>query len=70
MDLGEAGGDTKISTGGEARAAGRQSMRDPCMDHPVPSLPGGEETFEYRDVVVSSQEKFSDMYTQLEKLGE
>ncbi|XP_010559742.1 myosin light chain kinase, smooth muscle [Haliaeetus albicilla] len=31
---------------------------------------GGEETFEYRDVVVSSQEKFSDMYTQLEKLGE
>lgn len=40
------------------------------MDHPVPSLPGGKETFEYRDVVVSSQEKFSDMYTQLEKLGE
>lgn len=40
------------------------------MDHPVPSLPGGEETFEYRDVVVSSQENFSDMYMQLEKLGE
>lgn len=39
------------------------------MDHPVPSLPGGEETFEYRDVVVS-QENFSDTYMQLEKLGE
>ncbi|XP_063210817.1 myosin light chain kinase, smooth muscle-like isoform X1 [Chroicocephalus ridibundus] len=31
---------------------------------------GGEETFEYRDVVVNSQEKVSDVYTQLEKLGE
>ncbi|XP_010011977.1 PREDICTED: LOW QUALITY PROTEIN: myosin light chain kinase, smooth muscle-like, partial [Nestor notabilis] len=31
---------------------------------------GGEETFEYCDVVINSQEKVSDMYTQLEKLGE
>ncbi|XP_009956802.1 PREDICTED: myosin light chain kinase, smooth muscle-like, partial [Leptosomus discolor] len=31
---------------------------------------GGEETFEYCDVVVNSQEKVSDVYTRLEKLGE
>ncbi|XP_005234981.2 myosin light chain kinase, smooth muscle-like isoform X2 [Falco peregrinus] len=31
---------------------------------------GGEETFECCDVVVNSQEKVSDMYMQLEKLGE
>ncbi|XP_075027300.1 myosin light chain kinase, smooth muscle-like isoform X1 [Calonectris borealis] len=31
---------------------------------------GGEETFEYCDVVINSQEKVSDVYTQLEKLGE
>ncbi|XP_074705554.1 myosin light chain kinase, smooth muscle-like [Strix aluco] len=31
---------------------------------------GGEETFEYCDVVINSQEKVLDVYTQLEKLGE
>ncbi|XP_053944399.1 myosin light chain kinase, smooth muscle isoform X2 [Cuculus canorus] len=31
---------------------------------------GGKETFEYCDVVINSQEKVSDVYTQLEKLGE
>ncbi|XP_065555189.1 myosin light chain kinase, smooth muscle-like [Lathamus discolor] len=31
---------------------------------------GGEETFEYCDVVINSQEQVSDVYTQLEKLGE
>ncbi|XP_010286005.1 PREDICTED: myosin light chain kinase, smooth muscle-like, partial [Phaethon lepturus] len=31
---------------------------------------GGEETFEYCDVVINSQQKVSDVYTQLEKLGE
>ncbi|XP_075379025.1 myosin light chain kinase, smooth muscle-like [Mycteria americana] len=31
---------------------------------------GGEETFEYCDVAINSQEKVSDVYTQLEKLGE
>jgi len=40
------------------------------MDHPAPSLPGGQETFEYCDVVINTQEKVSDVYTQLEKLGE
>ncbi|XP_062484212.1 myosin light chain kinase, smooth muscle-like isoform X2 [Pezoporus occidentalis] len=45
-------------------------MRDPYMDHSAPSLPEGEETFEYCDVVINSQEQVSDVYTQLEKLGE
>lgn len=40
------------------------------MNHSAPSLPGGEETFEYCDVVINSQEQVSDVYTQLEKLGE
>ncbi|KAM9520966.1 myosin light chain kinase, smooth muscle-like isoform 2-T3 [Guaruba guarouba] len=31
---------------------------------------GGEETFEYCDVVINSQKQVSDVYTQLEKLGE
>ncbi|XP_032854628.2 myosin light chain kinase, smooth muscle-like isoform X2 [Tyto alba] len=31
---------------------------------------GGEETFEYCDVVINSQKKVLDVYTQLEKLGE
>ncbi|XP_036254869.1 myosin light chain kinase, smooth muscle-like [Molothrus ater] len=35
------------------------------------SQPGGaEEPFEHRDVVINSQDKVSDVYTQLEKLGE
>ncbi|XP_009328252.1 PREDICTED: myosin light chain kinase, smooth muscle-like [Pygoscelis adeliae] len=33
-------------------------------------MAGGEEAFEYCDVVINSQEKVSDVYTQLEKLGE
>lgn len=40
------------------------------MDHPALTLLGGAETFEYCDVVINSQEKVSDQYTQLEKLGE
>ncbi|KAI1230212.1 hypothetical protein IHE44_0010175 [Lamprotornis superbus] len=43
-----------------------------------PQLPGGsavtgkgaEEAFEHRDVVINTQDKVSDLYTQLEKLGE
>ncbi|XP_016160544.1 PREDICTED: myosin light chain kinase, smooth muscle-like [Ficedula albicollis] len=31
---------------------------------------GAEEAFEHRDVVINSQDKVSDLYTQLEKLGE
>lgn len=31
---------------------------------------GAEETFEHRDVVINSQDKVSDVYIQLEKLGE
>ncbi|XP_066061324.1 myosin light chain kinase, smooth muscle-like isoform X2 [Chamaea fasciata] len=31
---------------------------------------GAEEAFEHRDVVINSQDKVSDVYTQLEKLGE
>ncbi|XP_029819150.1 myosin light chain kinase, smooth muscle [Manacus vitellinus] len=31
---------------------------------------GAEETFEHRDVVINTQDKVSDVYTQLEKLGE
>ncbi|XP_050190713.1 myosin light chain kinase, smooth muscle-like [Myiozetetes cayanensis] len=31
---------------------------------------GAEETFEHRDVVINTQDKVSDLYTQLEKLGE
>lgn len=40
------------------------------MNHPAPSLPGDEETFEHCDVVINTQDKVSDVYTQLEKLGE
>lgn len=42
-----------------------QLQQDLCV-----SLPAGEEAFEYCDVVINTQEKVSDVYTQLEKLGE
>nr|XP_026654317.1 myosin light chain kinase, smooth muscle isoform X1 [Zonotrichia albicollis] len=38
----------------------------PTLIHPL----GAEEPFEHRDVVINSQDKVSDVYTQLEKLGE
>uniref|UniRef100_A0A8B9E6Q1 Protein kinase domain-containing protein n=1 Tax=Anser cygnoides TaxID=8845 RepID=A0A8B9E6Q1_ANSCY len=41
------------------------TFQDLCV-----SLPAGEEAFEYCDVVINTQEKVSDVYTQLEKLGE
>lgn len=34
------------------------------------SLPAGEEAFEHCNVVINTREKVSDVYTQLEKLGE
>lgn len=34
------------------------------------SLPAGEEAFEHCNVVINTREKVSDVYMQLEKLGE
>lgn len=42
-----------------------QLQQDLCV-----SLSAGEEAFEHCDVVINTREKVSDVYTQLEKLGE
>lgn len=62
-------GDTEIGAGGEGRALGPKSWGIPAwptLMHP----PGAEEAFEHCDVVINSQDKVSDVYAQLEKLGE
>lgn len=62
-------GGTEISTDGEDRPLVPKAWGIPAwptLIHP----PGAEEAFEHRDVVINSQDKVSDVYTQLEKLGE
>lgn len=58
-----------MSTGGEDRALVPKALGIPAWATLIHS-PGAEEAFEHRDVVINSQDKVSDVYTQLEKLGE